>query len=283
MICYRQIIIFLVLLETYKIEAEEYLLICPEGFKPVGQGWYAKTPNNQAIDNYQTSLKDLTEKLAEEKSIYKPAIFSVCVICTNHDEQSLEVESCIGYKSLRKTSLGHSRKRSSHGDYHGTLTWSKAINPIGLKIDMTKGDLLSTLKNIQVVTNSTLRSFYLNCPDGFQLERVEARRSFDSQSRIRECFICTRDQNEFSSCVSQEKHHFELSLLLPTLAVSGENCRGPFNYAFESCYLLIKKLLKGNQSPCGINLIPSDFLTKNKTFIIDYLNFDCLNREFQGE
>lgn len=271
-----------VLLITSSANGKEFSLICPTDFKAKGQAWYAETTKNNS-----TCEMDFTHELVMPSSTYKPLAFSVCIICTNFPllESKLDAEICIGHKTMKKTHLAHERLPSLEGDHNGTLVWSKTENPVGLKVDMSSGDLLSTLQNIQPITNVSLQPSLPKCPDGFQIERFESR-SYISGIRNRPCFICSQGKNgrhSFSFCVSNPYKKDSKSFVLPSLYAGNDDCPQNWNSTPEVCNLDVKQLLKGNQNPCGMKWTAVKFFLYHKDVTVENLNFDCSFIKVQGK
>lgn len=277
-----------VFFNTLLVNSEQYFLVCPSGYKAHGQAWYAETPNNIQTDVVKPSDVDFTEQLTSPSSHYNPETFSACVICDNSQSThgaTIEVEICTGDASLRKDNLAYERRTCSRGDSSGTLVWCNAANPIGLVVDMSKKDLLSTLQSMEAITDSSssFQSDYLACPDGFQLDSFEERCNIDIDSYQRRCIICSGSSLKSSSCVARLQTFDNPSFLLPTLPIVDSKCPWGSNSESETCQLDVKKRLKGNQSPCGLLVNPYQFLYYYTNLNIKDLNFDCLNKELQSK
>lgn len=260
-----------------------YSLICPTDFGATGQAWYAETPNNIQTDSIKSSDMDFTKELTSQTSHYKPDAFLVCVICLYNPTVGYkrEVEICIGKESLRKNNLAYERRLCSSGDNSGTLGWFDSKKPIGLEVEMSNGDLLSTLKTIQAIANTSLQQEHQNCPTGLKLTRIEKRDTIDLSYYSKQCIICNGDSLTASSCVSRRQPYEKPSHLLPSLAIIDEKC--PWNPDSTSyCQLDVEKILKGNQSPCGLLMSPYDFLYNVDDFKAELLNFDCVNIQLKG-
>lgn len=263
---------------VHQSKSKENFLICPSSYKAKGQSWYAATPNNIPVDSLKPSTVNLTDALTNQTGQYKPRLFSVCVLCTlppNH-----EVELCIGQETLRTTNLAYERRSTSTGDNQGTLVWFNATNPVGLIIDLSKEDLLSTLKSVQPVTNSSLQMPDLNCHSSFLFEKLEARSPLNkSDSHLRFCIICFGAQLKFSGCSSYEQNFG--SFLIPAFPAIDKNC---FKNKKQSdvCQMDVQTLLSGNQWPCGV-FKPINFWAYTQDIQAKDLIFDCVNAELQGE
>jgi len=268
-------IILLFLISNLKFSwCQKFPLICPSGFVALGQAWYAEAPNGIEVSKLSRASTDLIHEL----TAYKPTAFSICVICSYSGVlfYHYDVEICIGHKNLRKENLVWVRKSKDDGDQKGTLVWKDAIYPVGIDVDLSKNeDLLSTLKDVQPITNLSRQRSNLNCPTGFQLNSFEARSPIAENGYLRRCIICSGPEYGSSFCVSWDDKYFE-SFLLPQLQVPDPDC--PFNMKSTQkvCQLNSTQMMKGDQKPCGVYLDPKAFLDQ-VSLRTENLNFDCLN------
>jgi hypothetical protein len=215
------------------------------------------------------------------QSNYKPTKFSVCVIC---DETSFEVEVCIEQKGMPNAKLIYERRYMSDSYQCGTLAWSQAENPVGLKVDMSKEGLLSTLQNIQAITDSSLQSFYLNCPYGFKLERLELRTQITQKSSDRPCLICSTDQYSFSSCFRWTHYNdYFNSALFPSRSVDQNDCPEAFNSSGNICQFDVKHLMKENQTSSGVYFEPYGFERYYQKIKAENLKIDVSKGQLENE
>lgn len=142
--------------------------------------------------------------------------------------------------TLRTNNLVTER-RNPNGQHRGTVVWPNTGNTIGLKVDMSQGDLLSTLHNIEAISDPSLQPVYLNCPNGFQLERLEERSPRIQGKSRRPCLICSEDQYLHSSCVNSKNY---TSAFLSSLTVNASNCPRNFHLTQDGCQLIVKDLIK---------------------------------------
>jgi hypothetical protein len=272
------ILFLLVCLNASKTVGKKHFLVCPAGYTPFGQAWYAEAPNNIITDAVKPSSIDFSQALISGTPPFQPRVFLVCVICHYHPTlgSSLEYEVCMGKEAKRKYDWAYERRSCSSTN---TLAWCNTPNAIGLEIDSSQGDLLSTLGNIRAITNSSLRYQFQNCPNRLKIKAIEERATIDKKSYHRQCIICSGESLIASSCVSQSQSYDHPSILLPSLAIVDPDC--PWSSKSNStCRLKMSELLTGNQSPCGLFVSPYDFLYKPKKFMAKDLKFDC---EFQIE
>lgn len=267
--------IFVLLVSSASCHAEDegFLLSCPLGYNATGQVWYAEPPAGNVEE------RDFTIELTKERSTYKPTTFSVCVTCT-YSERSPEVENCIGNESLSKSNLAVVKRDQSYGDHGGSLVWGSTKNPVGLRIDLSNGDLLSTLTKIVAINDTLQQSLYLNCPIGFKLERLEVRSHYSKWEDDRPCIICSKEKFIFSSCTTWKQSKY-YTVLMPTLYANQQNCSGNFHLTNEGCQLNVNEFMEENQSSLGIYMNPATFYNhykqiKDENFRINYVeNCQC--------
>ena len=264
------ILVIFVSLKGYQAVGNEHLLICPSGYQATSQAWYSEEPNNTSIDGIRPSDVDYTFELTSPYSSFNPTTFSVCAICTFENDSS-EVELCMGHKSLKTKNLVYERRNCSEGDHYETLVWFNATNPVGIQIDMSNEDLLTTLQNIQAITDSSLQPDYLDCPAGLQLERFEERSA--DKSKYRSCIICSGGQYLFSSCGSEQEAYSATSVLIPNLLVTIQDCPWNQNSSRNNCQLEVKELVKTKEAACGIFFHPHNYSLSG--IMAKDLNFDC--------
>lgn len=273
----------LLVLKTCQAIDSDHFLICPFGYKPTSQAWYAEAPDTVQMNTLNLSSIDYLKVLTTPQSSFKPTTFSVCIICTNATA-SPEVELCIGHKSLRKNNLVYER-RPANQDHSGTLVWWNTHNLVGIKIPSSEKDLLSMLKNIQPVTWSSFHSLYLNCPYGYQLVNLEERSPQIEGQTQRPCIICSNGHYLYSCCMTwnQPKDKYQ-SILLPGLStVEGKSCPKKFHSGRDGCQLNVDELVTGKQASCGVHMNPETFLSHYKEINGENLKLYCPFNPTDGE
>jgi len=240
---------FLVLSFSFQVQGNKYQLICPMNYKATGQSWYAE--HHKSLGDYS-----FTYELGKVGSTYKPSKFIICVICTYGSDERNEVENCIGHQAIKETNLAYERIRKSDKLAYGTLVWSDEVDPIGLEVDMSKRDLLSTLQANTALTNIGQQSLYLNCPDGFKIKNFKERPPLVKNYGSRKCIICSGYQFTFSSCVVWDNGFCYKSLRLPNL----------YTYAVPTVLSLMAS---------GMYLSPYDFSWEFSNLKAEYFKLDC--------
>lgn len=265
------LLIVWVFLNTSLASGESISLICPVNYNPTGQAWYAEAPYNYIANR---SKKDFTKELIAKDAKFKPTKYSICVICTR-TWKHFEVELCIGHNSLRDTNLVYERRNSTKdGGHDETLVWSTVEPVAGLIIDLSRGDLLATLKNITPVKNLSLKYLYLNCPAGFQLEKLQQRRLFSEEKFQRPCIQCSKGQYTFSSCISKDQNVIS-SGFFPTLHGSSDKCK-------NECPQNVNKMFKEKPLSCGVYMDPWTFSAFFSNIQTENIRSDCSNNDLKG-
>jgi len=175
-------------------QSEETELICPAGFFAIGKSWYV---------GYKKDSMD--EKPADTD----PKVYSVCANCQDSNNPFL-VELCLANIIV------------DHQNWYYGREAIPEKNITGFKIDMSKKDLKSTLKNISSLHGS--QSEYLNCPSGLLHEKLQTRmmpfnKSGNNKTELFFCSICSENINypSYSFCVGNLTYDFSGNFLLPHL------------------------------------------------------------------
>lgn len=268
------------------IQAEgQFSLLCPTGFKAQGQAWYAASPDGP-VDRISYSFHDNTKRLSLQDNHYHPGEYSVCLICINSCF-TIQVEICIGHGNLTTHNLAYERRGCQVPEidnHYNTSVWCSTNGTFGLKVNMSKGDLLSTLRNIESVTDPSKQSPLLMCPPGLQLLRFEAREMLDydrSVTVVATCFVCSGSGFMFSSCIDDHVY-FATSVLIPNLTYIGPKC--PFIFMEKpssgDCTLDVED---GSDESCVVLITPELLLGNMTSMNAKRLNILCPIRLLQGK
>ncbi len=259
-------------------QAEEKVsLICPTGYSVKGQAWFAESPDkNTVIREVRISKEDNNRRLTVPEYKYQPQEYSVCAICINF-ESFFEVEMCITHETMRKENLAYERRAPSNDGQYGTVVWHATVDPIGLKIDMSKKDLLLTLQSIEAVTDSSLQDEKLSCPTGFKLDKFQSIQrvyKYPKFQTIFPCIVCSGPNGLFSSssCVADSRNTYYGSLLLSSLFYNG-NCTFQMHPSQNGCQL---EPSQSGKDVCGVNYNPQLFLHQIWYLSSYPLNSNCL-------
>jgi hypothetical protein len=268
------VICLLVLLIFGQVRGVEYTLICPKSYNPTSFAGYAVVPGNYTFN--ETSIN----QLAYPKLSVKFERFSICVVCTNQTDPK-EIEICKESKALKKNNLFYARlgfdRRSL--DEEGL----KALNElVGLGADLSQGDFLLRESKTAVILSKSLQPSNINCPDGSQLEKFEARNSFNNSGTLRQCIVCSEGEFHYSSCINLEKIG-NISTYLPRLTYKSQNCPWNLQSTPEGCQLDVKNLVKNNQAAHDLFTNPFNFLAKLPEYNNESLELNFQSSSNEGE
>lgn len=275
---------FILLLLNIKARGQGIALICPKDFVVKGQAWYAEAKFK--ITKLSISREDNNFRLAKALDQFAPKDYSVCAICL-HLNSPVEVEMCLEHQNMKRQELTYER-RTPPSDQFGTLAWNGVKNPRGLIIDMSRGDLLTTLQNIEAIQDPSLQqSETLHCPAGFKLVRFLSRErvyhgpaTTPFQTKLVPCMSCSNDHQglSFSSCVGDSRETFFGSVLMPSLYYNGI-CQFNMKQGSEECETNPDFLTNTQEPLCGVLLHPNQFANQIGNLNHNHLNSNCPHLE----